>query len=311
MSVEHPKTVVVLGSKAAGLATLETVSTVAPKTLAAVVTPDDRGDGRSCFDEISTVARELDLPLTDTDASPDVEAALDRHKPDLVIVCGWYRRLLVERRASTQFLGFHASPLPRYRGGSPLPWQIINGEEKIGLSFFRLEAGLDTGPTLEISWRPLAENETIADALGWVEGECARMVARHLPSLLDGTAQLTPQGDASASYCAQRLPEDGQIDWRWSARRVHDFVRAQTAPYPGAFSVLPDLRSVRVWETAVFSGEYAGVPGAVVARSGNDAIVACGEGAVLVKSAQIEDGPRQRGTEALGSLRLRFHQAPV
>ena len=37
--------------------------------------------------------------------------------------------------------------LPHYKGGSPLNWQIINGERKIGLSIIKINQKIDDGPT--------------------------------------------------------------------------------------------------------------------------------------------------------------------
>ena len=57
-------------------------------------------------------------------------------------------------------INLHASPLPYYRGGSPLNWMIINGEKKIGISIIQVDTGIDTGPILAQKFFKLSPKAT-------------------------------------------------------------------------------------------------------------------------------------------------------
>jgi methionyl-tRNA formyltransferase len=94
---------------------------------------------------------------------------------------------------------------------------------------------------------------------------------------------------------------------------VHDFVRAQTRPYPGAFSPLGDGRVVRIWRSAVDARRMFGPPGAVMAVEGDTAVVACGDASALrVLACSIDDEVDVAPARALGSLRLRLgRRAPA
>src|SRR5262249_54857652 len=61
-----------------------------------------------------------------------------------------------------------------------------------------------------------------------------------------GEAKYVPQDGRARRVMPQRRPEDGRVDWSWPASRIYDFVRAQTMPYPGAFSHL-DGYKVTIW----------------------------------------------------------------
>src|SRR5215213_308977 len=130
-----------LGSKAAGLRACRTIlELLPPGKLAAIICPDDSADPRSALAGFKVLAEESGVPLHVASTRKETMALLERLAPDTAIVHGWYQILAVDSLPDTRFLGFHYSPLPRYRGNAPLVWQIIQGEPEIGVSFFELTA---------------------------------------------------------------------------------------------------------------------------------------------------------------------------
>ena len=112
------------------------------------------------------------------------------------------------------------------------------------------------------------------------------LVRRFVPQLLDGTApRASPRTRRRASAWPKRTPADGIIDWETRAPYLHDWVRAQTRPYPGAFTFLGDERVV-VWRARPVQLEEAAPAGTVVGRDGEDAIVACGEGGLVLEEVE-------------------------
>lgn len=301
--------VLFMGSKAAGLALCRLMCETLPAgSMCGIVCPDDTGDLRSELGKFRTIADEYQLPLRVVSNRKETMAALDEFKPRYVIVHGWYQIIPVDEVPQREFFGFHYSPLPRYRGNAPLVWQIINGEKEIGISFFRFTSGMDEGPIAAQAFFPLGVQDTIADALAAAETAMLGIAQRLLPLLVSGEMDVRPQEASGASYCGLRLSDDGLIDWRRPARAVHDFVRAQSAPYPGAFTYLPDGRVLRVWRTELEPRVYYGVPGGVLEICDDWVLVACGEGALRLLSVDldvdVEAGQRPR--DYLRSLRTRL-----
>lgn len=299
---------IVIGSKRLGVRVLAQLNAVlsAPHALVGVITTDDRADPRTAFDELRAAAASYGVPFEVADDRGAFDAALQRLRADMAVVAGWYRLIDVGLHREVLFVGFHASLLPRYRGSSPLVWQIIAGEPSIGLSFFQLAAGMDEGRLVAQEARPLGPDETVGDALRWVEDTSEQLLAAHAVALLDGSATLRPQQPVAPSYVGARTPADGLIDWTTDARTVHNFVRAQTRPYPGAFTRLPDGRIVRVWATAVDDRDIRGVPGSVFERREDRVVIACGRGAVWLTEIEIEGSPADRPEALLSSVTLRL-----
>jgi methionyl-tRNA formyltransferase len=291
-----------LGSKRLGLMVLKAVLDALshPHELVGVACADDRGDERSNMVDFADFASDRGVELVIAGTTREAIAALRRWEASVAIVCGWYRMLPVGEIEGCDFYGFHASPLPRYRGHAPIVWQIIQGESEIGLSFFKLDEGLDSGDVVAQSSFELTREQGVGEALQRLEVHAASLIGKHLVPLLEATADLHAQDDSLASYCGPRRPEDGCIDWSWPATRVHDFVRAQCSPYPGAFGWLGEgerRRRTIIWRTAIHPDPYVGVPGRMARLAAGEVVAACGNGAVRLIEAQIEGEQPMSGDE--------------
>jgi methionyl-tRNA formyltransferase len=169
-------------------------------------------------------------------------------RPDAFLVAGWYHMVPRPWRELAPAYGLHASLLPDYSGGAPLVWAMINGEKRTGITLFRLADGVDSGPVVGRAETAIGPEDTIATLYERIEELGLQLLEAHMPRLADGSAILEPQDESRRRIFPQRGPEDGRIDWSWATARIHDFVRAQTRPYPGAFTSLGGRRLI-VWST--------------------------------------------------------------
>lgn len=168
-------------------------------------------------------------------------------KPDLFVVSGWYHMIPRNWRELAPAYGLHASLLPDYSGGAPLVWAIINGERETGITLFQFDDGVDSGPILGQSATVIEEADTIATLYARIEELGLELIRKCLPALAKGTARMTLQDHSKRRIFAQRKPEDGIIDWRKSALDLYNFIRAQTRPYPGAFTTL-NGKHISIWK---------------------------------------------------------------
>jgi len=139
-------------------------------------------------------------------------------------------------------LNMHGSLLPKYRGRAPIHWAIIHGETSTGASLHYMLEKPDAGALVDQQAVPILENDTALDVSMKVADAAQRVLARSLPKLIAGSAAAKALDLAQGSYFGRRRPEDGRIDWRQSARSVHDLVRAVAPPFPGAFTEVNGCR---------------------------------------------------------------------
>lgn len=175
-----------------------------------------------------------------------------RWQPDLLLVLGWYYIIPSEVRTKAPLgcVGVHASLLPKYRGGAPITWAIINGETTTGVTFFYMCDGIDEGNIIAQKGFAIEDADNCATVYEKATQASIQILRDYLPRLAAGTTPRTPQDHSQATYFPLRRPEDGQIDWAWSAKRVRDFIRAQTKPYPGAFTYFNN-KKVIIWDADV------------------------------------------------------------
>ena len=259
--------------------------------VAAVVTLpgpiDPNRSGQCSFDEI---AAELGARLIETvDVnSPETIAALREADPDLTFVVGWSQLVLDEFIGLPRHgvFGMHPTLLPRHRGRAAIPWAILSGLAKTGVTLFQIADGTaDSGPVVGQVDVPIARDETATTLYDKVTAAHLELVRQFVPKLLDGTAERTPQDTRRASAWPKRAPADGIIDWETRAPYLYDWVRAQTRPYPGAFTFLGDDRLI-VWRARPVDLEEEAPAGTVVGRESEAAVVACGEGGLVLEEVE-------------------------
>lgn len=294
--------VIFVGSKSSGLNALVVLHQVLRGRLDKVITFDDRLDSRSVFQEINDYCLANDL-LLEVIVPSDLIDFLP-HTRAKIFVVGWYTLLKDVLLNAHDFFGVHYSPLPRYRGNAPVVWQIINGEPDIGVTLFKFSGGMDDGDYVGQVMFPLLDSDHIGSVLAKADLAAADLLRVHAQAIVDGVVHLIPQDHSQATYCSLRVPVDGRIDWHWSAIKIVNFIRAQSAPYPGAF-VSHESGGKVVIHHAVLDHRIIHAPiGAVFERRFDGVVIKCGDGAVKIVSAEM-NGDRQL-LKLFKSLKDRF-----
>ena len=217
---------------------------------------------------------------------------------DFLLVAGWYHmvpaslRVLFKRGAA----GLHASLLPKLRGGAPLPWAILSGADRTGVSVFALADATDAGELYGQREIAIGRRTSVTELVAAVETESLALVSECLGAVANGTMRLKPQL-GTPTFSLQRAPEDGRIDWRFPADQIDRLVRAVTKPYPGAFSDF-DGRRVIIWKSDIGAHQILGAPGQIARLpEEDDPIVVTGREQLIIRAAEID------GEDAMPLLR--------
>ena len=191
-------------------------------------------------------------------------------------------------------LNVHASLLPRYRGACPINAAILHGDARTGVSFMRMERGLDTGPVYDKVELSIQETETTEE----LEARLGHLAASHIGSVLRRITreglQPTPQPPTDEPNVRKIVKEDGAIPWTCSARHIFNMVRAYQ-PWPRAYTCVPvqgELRRIQITEATYSSGTPAGEAGQVLPESGKALVIACGSGTLHIHRL-IPDGKKE------------------
>lgn len=286
---------------------LRVLAATTPGELRTVVTIDDRADPRGVPDEFAAFAASAGLDLRVAASGSEAKRLILELRPDICFVCGWYWLFDPATIAAVPrgLIGMHNSLLPKYRGGSPLVWALINGEPVVGTTIFEMSEGIDDGRIFAQYEVPVGPEDAIADVLSRLEQRALGGIASVWQALLDGTAPRRAQDAQAATWCGQRSPDDGRIDWTQTAARIYDFVRAQSQPYPGAFTEIAGKR-IHILRARPFAGAYFGTPGQVLRRTSQSVLIACGGDGALEVLAASEEGVARPVRDIFASMALRL-----
>ncbi|MFG3588893.1 methionyl-tRNA formyltransferase [Streptomyces sp. NPDC047990] len=229
---------------------------------------------------------------------PELLAALRESAPDIIVANNWRTVLPPEvfELPPHGTLNIHDSLLPAYAGFSPLIWALINGEREVGVTAHRMNAELDAGDILLQRAVPVGATDTVTDLFHRTVDLIPPVVTESLDLIASGRARWIPQDRSRASFFHKRSPEDSRIDWSWPAEDLERLVRAQSDPYPNAFTHHRGAR-LRIVDALVSQGCYGGTPGRIFIREGDGIVVVAGAGArtgrlrgLLVRRVRTEDG---------------------
>lgn len=209
------------------------------------------------FRDFNSFAEINGIPVIEVEGNMgSYEEGLKELAPDLIVVIGWYYMIPKKLReiAPLGCIGIHSSLLPKYRGGAPLVWAMINGEKEAGLSLFYFDDGVDNGDIIDQQSFSIEPEETIRHVLQKVERIALSMIVENIAKIQSGTSARIVQDETQATYVPQRKPEDGLIDWSWDKDRIKNFIRAQTKPYPGAFFIQGDKKII-IWDADIIDND--------------------------------------------------------
>jgi methionyl-tRNA formyltransferase len=236
---------------------------------------------------VELAAERLSLPVR-TPASlrdPAEQAAFAALEPDLCVVAA-YGLILPKGILDAPRLGcinLHASVLPRWRGAAPIQRALLAGDSETGVTIFRMEPSLDTGPTLAIERMPIAASATAAELHDRLAELAARMLPPVVEELAAGRARAVPQPAEGVTHAAKIDKSEGWLDWSEPAEALDRRLRAFD-PWPGCWTEILGQR-VRVLKGVAVEG--GGAPGEVL----DDRLtIACGQGALRLTEVQRAGG---------------------
>ena len=257
-----------------------------------VITHEADPAEKAWFADVGATAAEYAIPVLRpaNAAQAGIERTLSQLRPDFIFSF-YYRSLIGEsalkcaRRAA---LNMHGSLLPRYRGRAPVNWAILQGERETGATLHHMVAKADAGDIVDQQAVPILCDDTAQDVMDKVTTAAEMVMARSLPLLAAGTAARTPQ-PSDSPYFGRRTPEDGRIDWRWPAARIHNLVRAVAPPYPGAFADVSGQRWI-IERTQLVPGRTSEDRRPHLFEESGACYVGCSDGGVLRLRAVSADG---------------------
>lgn len=219
-----------------------------------ITLPDEKAKNKSGRVYLDELAKRHQVPLLKTNHIND-QAVLDavrEHEIDWLFIIGW-SQIAGEKVLSSPkrgCIGMHPTLLPEGRGRAAIPWAILKGLEKTGVTMFKLDSGVDTGDIIGQEEIKLDAGITAGELYEKVNAAHIGLIRKYWGPITNNTVQLRKQDAAAATEWPGRKPEDGEIRPEMTMEEAERLVRAVTRPYPGAFYVR-DGEKMTIWKADV------------------------------------------------------------
>lgn len=240
--------------------------------------------------EVASAARENNITVFEFDhLMSEARDAVSALKPDLLVSFD-YGRIFGPKFLAVFPLGginLHPSMLPKYRGCTPVPAALLNGDNTLGITVQKLALKTDEGDILLQSQIPLGGTETTLSLMDG-DGQSSKVTDEGIKLLTqvlknassDRTLNGTPQSGES-SYTPFLKKEDGLIDWNKTASQIDCQIRAYT-PYPLSYTFFDGVR-LTVLKARISENKTDAKPGTVLPYQKSVGIeIACGDGSILI-----------------------------
>ena len=262
-----------------------------------VFTQPDRPKGRGMkmvYSPVKEVALAAGLPVYQPEnfRTDEPVEQLKALQPDIVAVVA-YGRIMPQRVLDIPAKGcvnIHASLLPQYRGSAPYQWAVLDGLKETGVSAQHMVLQMDAGDVIDVAKTPIGENETAGELLDRLAVLGADLLSRTLTRFENGSVEAARQNEEEVTFAPMLDKNMCPIDWTKTAQQVHNHVRG-LHPWPVATAELAGTK-FKIHQTVVLEDAPVAAPGTILGLTKTGLQVACGSGAVEIRSLQAEGGKR-------------------
>lgn len=283
--------VVFMGTPDFAVPSLENIAKV--HNVQAVFTQPDKPVGRKMIltpPDVKVCAEKLGIPVYQPVKlkNSDSYEIIKELNPDVIVVVA-YGQILPENILNIPKYGcinVHGSLLPKYRGAAPIQWSVLNGDKVTGVTTMYMEKGLDTGDILETKEYKIGINDTAGEVFDTLAEMGGKLILDTLEKAEKGELHPIKQDDSKSSYAKMLDKSMCNIDFSKTNLQVHNQVRG-LSPWPVASTKL-NGKVLKIFETRLAEGK--GKPGEIL--NTNPLTIACGEGAVVVNTVQLQGKKR-------------------
>lgn len=195
-------------------------------------------------------------------------------------------------------INVHASLLPKYRGGAPIHYAIMNGDKEAGVTIMEMIKEMDAGDMVAKVSTPILETDNVGTLFEKLAIIGRDLLLDSLPAYLSGELKPIPQDHSQATFSPNISPEQEKLDWTMSNQELFNHIRGMN-PWPVAHTFLEGQR-LKIYEAQLAEGE--GLPGQVIVKTKKSLVIATGQGALSLIVVQPAGKPKMSIIDFLNGI---------
>lgn len=248
--------------------------------------------GEVIYPEVKKVAIENKIPIYQPESiKNDYEKVLEC-KPDMIVTCAYGQFIPKEIIDYPKYgcINVHGSLLPKYRGGAPIHWAIINGDKETGITIMKTTLKMDAGDIIKQKSTLIKEDEnleTLYERLSYLGRD---LLLEVIPTILNQTAIYTKQEENKVTFALNVTKKEMQIDFNKKVSEVYNKIRG-LSPTPGAYAFLEGKR-IKIYQVLKTEKSFKGIPGQIINLDESSIFVMCQDGAIQLIDIGVEGKKR-------------------
>lgn len=255
-------------------------------TIQAVVTQPDRPVGRKKIitpTPVKEAAVKHNIKVLQPEkisGSPEMAEIIDM-KPDIIVTAA-FGQFLPEKLLQAPLHGavnVHASLLPKYRGGAPVHYAIMEGEQETGVTIMEMIKKMDAGGIYAQGHLPITSQDDVGIMFDKLSLLGKELLLDNLQKILSGELKPVPQDESQATFSPNISRDQEAIDWEKTATQIDQTVRG-LRPWPIAFTTYQGARW-KIWRTAVLLNSTTELPGTIIKKDKKSLWISCGQGTII------------------------------
>ena len=237
--------VVIASSSPVAIPLISALNASSTHQLLSLLTNPDKATGRGMHvvaNELATWTESLGINIQKPENNDELKKIIESIKPEVVITIAYGRIIPHELLEIPKYgwINVHFSLLPRWRGAAPVQWAILNGDKQTGITVFKLDKGMDTGPVYLEQATPINDDENSDGLLKRLSQIGSDLAIKSLELISEGVTP-KPQASIGITLAPKISKNHGKIDWTQSSDQVVNRFRALSSN-PGVWSLLGELR---------------------------------------------------------------------
>ncbi|WP_367365819.1 methionyl-tRNA formyltransferase [Pediococcus parvulus] len=308
------KSIIFMGTPQFAVPILQSLIQNPDYNVEAVVTQPDRRTGRKhnlTMSPVKKVAVENEIAVFQPEKISGSEemAQLIALHADLIVTAAFGQFLPMKLINSVKLaaVNVHGSLLPKYRGGAPVQYAIMNGESETGITIIYMVKKMDAGKMLAQRKIKIEATDDVGSMFEKLSILGRNLLNETLPKLIAGELAGVEQDEEKVTFAPNIKPEEEQVDFRQSAKLVDAKVRA-LRPFPVSFVILNGLRT-KLWQVTPLAQTTDLLPGQVVEKTKHKLLIATGKnGVVRLDRVQPAGKPQMDITDYLNGSQEAFYE---
>lgn len=284
------KKVIFLGTPYIARVVLEEIFKLNDINIVAVFTQPDREYNRqkqTVYSEVKQFCMQNNIQYFQPENINSEYELIKEFNPDLIVTCA-YGQFISQKILSIplyQCVNFHASLLPRWRGGAPIHKAIIAGDKKTGITLMYMDQKMDAGNIIKSYPIKIDFTDTYSIVYQKLCATIPLIVANDFKMLFDKNLKSKKQDESLVTYAFNLKKEDTIINFDDQAINIYNLIRGLNNKPVAKINFKNQL--IKIYESQITNQQSNSIPGKIVNLSKDGIFVATQDYDIVLKVIQL------------------------